>query len=250
MASPRNTRALCVRFPGKPPPPIHVHLIEEAMCHSCIMSAGIALVVLELIYLSLQRAFPHFSTAGSVEHSCYGHGKWRESVWENKGRVREVVKVHLLFLEEFRKHWSSCGLRSKCFSSSSSGWYNIPSLPSFLFLSPLILLLLLCLAVCLSDTGPPDIKGRASIFKVHMRPLKLDSSLTSDNLARKLAVLTPGFTGKKEIIELLFIPHATGFKKKFYLFIYFEYIYSFFCLCSYNKHIIIYFFKIKFIIIY
>ncbi|XP_058243645.1 AFG3-like protein 1 [Hemibagrus wyckioides] len=43
--------------------------------------------------------------------------------------------------------------------------------------------------------GPPDIKGRASIFKVHMRPLKLDSSLTSDNLARKLAALTPGFTG-------------------------------------------------------
>ncbi|KAM9481752.1 mitochondrial inner membrane m-AAA protease component AFG3L1-like isoform 1-T1 [Clarias gariepinus] len=43
--------------------------------------------------------------------------------------------------------------------------------------------------------GPPDIKGRASIFKVHMRPLKLDSSLTSDNSARKLAALTPGFTG-------------------------------------------------------
>ncbi|KAK3570964.1 hypothetical protein QTP86_031233 [Hemibagrus guttatus] len=43
--------------------------------------------------------------------------------------------------------------------------------------------------------GPPDIKGRASIFKVHLRPLKLDSSLTSDNLARKLAALTPGFTG-------------------------------------------------------
>ncbi|XP_060779222.1 AFG3-like protein 1 isoform X2 [Neoarius graeffei] len=43
--------------------------------------------------------------------------------------------------------------------------------------------------------GPPDIKGRASIFKVHMRPLKLDSSLTSDHLARKLAALTPGFTG-------------------------------------------------------
>ncbi|XP_072551141.1 mitochondrial inner membrane m-AAA protease component AFG3L1-like [Salminus brasiliensis] len=43
--------------------------------------------------------------------------------------------------------------------------------------------------------GPPDIKGRASIFKVHLRPLKLDSSLTSDALARKLAALTPGFTG-------------------------------------------------------
>ncbi|XP_062861278.1 AFG3-like protein 1 [Trichomycterus rosablanca] len=43
--------------------------------------------------------------------------------------------------------------------------------------------------------GPPDIKGRASIFKVHMRPLKLESSLTTDSLARKLAALTPGFTG-------------------------------------------------------
>uniref|UniRef100_F6X5N3 AFG3-like protein 1 n=1 Tax=Macaca mulatta TaxID=9544 RepID=F6X5N3_MACMU len=43
--------------------------------------------------------------------------------------------------------------------------------------------------------GPPDIKGRSSIFKVHLRPLKLDESLNKDTLARKLAVLTPGFTG-------------------------------------------------------
>ncbi|KAF7245165.1 AFG3-like protein 2 [Varanus komodoensis] len=43
--------------------------------------------------------------------------------------------------------------------------------------------------------GPPDIKGRASIFKVHLRPLKLDTSLIKDNLARKLASLTPGFSG-------------------------------------------------------
>nr|XP_060631006.1 AFG3-like protein 2 [Anolis sagrei ordinatus] len=43
--------------------------------------------------------------------------------------------------------------------------------------------------------GPPDIKGRASIFKVHLRPLKLDASLDRDNLARKLASLTPGFSG-------------------------------------------------------
>ncbi|KAK9499958.1 hypothetical protein O3M35_002889 [Rhynocoris fuscipes] len=39
----------------------------------------------------------------------------------------------------------------------------------------------------------PDIKGRASIFKVHLQPLKSD--LDKDNLARKLAALTPGFTG-------------------------------------------------------
>uniref|UniRef100_A0A8C0EFZ5 AFG3 like matrix AAA peptidase subunit 2 n=1 Tax=Bubo bubo TaxID=30461 RepID=A0A8C0EFZ5_BUBBB len=43
--------------------------------------------------------------------------------------------------------------------------------------------------------GPPDIKGRASIFKVHLRPLKLDTVLNKDNLARKLASLTPGFSG-------------------------------------------------------
>ncbi|XP_011948632.1 PREDICTED: AFG3-like protein 1 [Cercocebus atys] len=42
--------------------------------------------------------------------------------------------------------------------------------------------------------GPPDIKGRSSIFKVHLRPLKLDESLDKDTLARKLAALTPGFT--------------------------------------------------------
>lgn len=39
----------------------------------------------------------------------------------------------------------------------------------------------------------PDIKGRASIFKVHLSPLKTD--LNRDDLARKMAALTPGFTG-------------------------------------------------------
>ncbi|KAJ7998028.1 hypothetical protein DPEC_G00218290 [Dallia pectoralis] len=43
--------------------------------------------------------------------------------------------------------------------------------------------------------GPPDIKGRASIFKVHLRPIKLDSALDKDGLARKMAAATPGFTG-------------------------------------------------------
>ncbi|KAM9302024.1 mitochondrial inner membrane m-AAA protease component AFG3L1-like [Gastrophryne carolinensis] len=43
--------------------------------------------------------------------------------------------------------------------------------------------------------GPPDIKGRASIFKVHLRPLKLPESLSKDDLSRKMAALTPGFTG-------------------------------------------------------
>ncbi|KAI9528385.1 AFG3-like protein 1 [Dissostichus eleginoides] len=43
--------------------------------------------------------------------------------------------------------------------------------------------------------GLPDIKGRASIFKVHLRPLKLDTNIEVQALARKLAALTPGFTG-------------------------------------------------------
>lgn len=41
----------------------------------------------------------------------------------------------------------------------------------------------------------PDIKGRASIFKVHLNPLKIIDSLNKEELARKLAALTPGFTG-------------------------------------------------------
>ncbi|KAI1888874.1 hypothetical protein AGOR_G00173260 [Albula goreensis] len=43
--------------------------------------------------------------------------------------------------------------------------------------------------------GPPDIKGRASIFRVHLRPLKLDLAMDKDSLARKMAALTPGFSG-------------------------------------------------------
>ncbi|XP_029035220.1 AFG3-like protein 2 [Osmia bicornis bicornis] len=39
----------------------------------------------------------------------------------------------------------------------------------------------------------PDIKGRASIFKVHLGPLK--TTVDKDQLARKMASLTPGFTG-------------------------------------------------------
>lgn len=41
----------------------------------------------------------------------------------------------------------------------------------------------------------PDIKGRASIFKVHLKPLKISTDIVKDALARKLAALTPGFTG-------------------------------------------------------
>lgn len=46
-------------------------------------------------------------------------------------------------------------------------------------------------------SGPPDIKGRASIFKVHLRPLKLEAGMDKDALAKKMAALTPGFSGKQ-----------------------------------------------------
>lgn len=39
----------------------------------------------------------------------------------------------------------------------------------------------------------PDIKGRASIFKVHLSSLKTE--IVIDELARKMAALTPGFSG-------------------------------------------------------
>ena len=42
----------------------------------------------------------------------------------------------------------------------------------------------------------PDLKGRAAIFKVHLKPLKLDESeKTRDHLAERLAFLCPGFAG-------------------------------------------------------
>ncbi|XP_067650760.1 mitochondrial inner membrane m-AAA protease component AFG3L2-like [Haliotis asinina] len=39
----------------------------------------------------------------------------------------------------------------------------------------------------------PDIKGRASIFKVHLKPLK--TQVDKEELSRKMAALTPGFSG-------------------------------------------------------
>lgn len=48
----------------------------------------------------------------------------------------------------------------------------------------------------------PDIKGRASIFKVHLAPLKTD--LDRNDLSRKMAALTPGFTGMLKKSSLLY----------------------------------------------
>jgi len=40
----------------------------------------------------------------------------------------------------------------------------------------------------------PDIQGRAQIFEVHLKPLKLDGG-DMESYAKKLAALTPGFSG-------------------------------------------------------
>lgn len=41
----------------------------------------------------------------------------------------------------------------------------------------------------------PDLNGRRQIFHVHLKNLKLDPSTPMDEFARRLATLTPGFSG-------------------------------------------------------
>jgi len=41
----------------------------------------------------------------------------------------------------------------------------------------------------------PDIEGRKQIFMVHLKPLKLDPEKTMEEYAKRLATLTPGFSG-------------------------------------------------------
>ncbi|CAD8109614.1 unnamed protein product [Paramecium primaurelia] len=45
------------------------------------------------------------------------------------------------------------------------------------------------------DITLPDIEGRKQIFMVHLTPLKLDPSKTMEEYAKRLATLTPGFSG-------------------------------------------------------
>merc|ERR1719393_1024242 len=41
----------------------------------------------------------------------------------------------------------------------------------------------------------PDLKERAEIFKVHLKPVTLDDSLSQESVAERMASLTPGFAG-------------------------------------------------------
>jgi AFG3 family protein len=41
----------------------------------------------------------------------------------------------------------------------------------------------------------PDLEGRFKIFLVHLKPIKLDTSISFEDQAKRLATLTPGFSG-------------------------------------------------------
>ncbi len=45
------------------------------------------------------------------------------------------------------------------------------------------------------DVSLPDLEGRRQIFMVHLKPLRLSDKRTMDEYARRLATLTPGFSG-------------------------------------------------------
>jgi AFG3 family protein len=45
------------------------------------------------------------------------------------------------------------------------------------------------------EVGLPDLEGRKEIFDVHLKPLKLSDERTIDKYAKRLATLTPGFSG-------------------------------------------------------
>lgn len=45
------------------------------------------------------------------------------------------------------------------------------------------------------DVNLPDIDGRRDVFKVHLKPLKLESEQKYEKHAKRLASLTPGFSG-------------------------------------------------------
>lgn len=45
------------------------------------------------------------------------------------------------------------------------------------------------------EVSLPDIEGRYSIFMVHLTPLKLSVEKTKEEYAKRLATLTPGFSG-------------------------------------------------------
>ncbi len=45
------------------------------------------------------------------------------------------------------------------------------------------------------EVNLPDLKARIEIFKVHLKPLKIDPNRKIDDLAKRLSELSPGFSG-------------------------------------------------------
>ena len=45
------------------------------------------------------------------------------------------------------------------------------------------------------DVTLPDIEGRKSILSLHLKPIKLSKQLPLETAAKRLATLTPGFSG-------------------------------------------------------
>ena len=45
------------------------------------------------------------------------------------------------------------------------------------------------------DITLPDLEGRTQIFTVHLQPLKLSNEKSISDYAKRLATLTPGFSG-------------------------------------------------------
>lgn len=47
----------------------------------------------------------------------------------------------------------------------------------------------------LVEINLPDLEGRRQIFNVHLENVKMEGTRTKDEYARRLATLTPGFSG-------------------------------------------------------
>ena len=47
----------------------------------------------------------------------------------------------------------------------------------------------------LIEVDLPDIEGRKEIFMVHLKPIVIDSHVNMEEYARRMATLTPGFSG-------------------------------------------------------
>jgi AFG3 family protein len=45
------------------------------------------------------------------------------------------------------------------------------------------------------DITPPDLEARKEIFEVHLEPLAISDERTLEQYAKRLATLTPGFSG-------------------------------------------------------